>query len=53
MGFRVIIDGNAFYEIDEDCMKHREEKEGAIARSREVPETELKKCEGNRNTERR
>ncbi|MDO4323639.1 MAG: hypothetical protein Q4C61_14025 [Lachnospiraceae bacterium] len=26
MGFRVVMDGNAFYEIDEDCMKRRQEE---------------------------
>ena len=27
MGFRVVIDGNAFYEIDEDCLKQKEQRE--------------------------
>lgn len=27
MKTRIIIDGNAFYEIDEECMKSRKEKE--------------------------
>lgn len=27
MGFRVVIDGNAFYEIDEDCLRQKEQGE--------------------------
>lgn len=27
MGFRVVIDGNAFYEIDEDCLRQKEQRE--------------------------
>lgn len=27
MKTRLIIDGNAFYEVDEECMKRKEEKE--------------------------
>ena len=27
MATRLVIEGNAFYEIDEDCMKRRDQKE--------------------------
>lgn len=27
MGFFVVRDGNAFYEIDEDCLKRKKEEE--------------------------
>ena len=27
MASRIVIDGNAFYEIDEDCMKRKREKQ--------------------------
>ncbi len=27
MATRLVIEGNAFYEIDEDCMKRREQRE--------------------------
>ena len=40
MGFRVVMDGNAFYEIDEDCMKRRKKAEG--------PEQEKREIAGNR-----
>lgn len=35
MGFRVVIDGNAFYEIDEDCLKQKEQREALEWEERE------------------
>ena len=35
MGFRVVIDGNAFYEIDEDCLKQKEQREALEREERE------------------
>ncbi len=52
MGSHTVIDGNAFYEIDEDCMqkkqreqKQKEEKEAkekASSPEKKMPYTELK-----------
>ena len=52
MGSRLIIDGNAVYEIDEDCIRERREKEFKRGRegagSSRIQETEGRnyKCRG-------
>ena len=38
---RIIIDGNAFYEIDEECVRRKQEKEAE--KQRQIEKTEQKK----------
>ena len=35
MASRIVIDGNAFYEIDEDCMRRKKKREEQAARQTE------------------
>ena len=44
---QIIIDGNAFYEIDEDCMRRKQEKAAAAQQRIENREQE-KRIWGNR-----
>lgn len=50
MATRLIIDGNAVYEIDEDCLKNRQKKENGrrMVRGQEASGGERKR----KNTER-
>ena len=34
MASRTVIDGNAFYEIDEECMRHRENERRRMEQQR-------------------
>ena len=38
MKTRLIIDGNAFYEVDEECMERKEKEEGQRKREAEKSE---------------
>ena len=36
MASRIVIDGNAFYEIDEDCTRYQKERQKRESESREL-----------------
>ena len=47
MGRRLVIDGNAVYEVDEECMLRKQEEEKRKTEENEgSPEEEAKKREG-------
>lgn len=48
MASRIVIDGNAFYEIDEDCVRRRKERERRKRRERERQEHIARKTQRGR-----
>lgn len=48
MASRIVIDGNAFYEIDEDCVRRRRERERRKRRERERQEHIARKAQRGR-----
>ena len=48
MASRIVSDGNAFYEIDEDCVRRRRERERRKRRERERQEHIARKAQRGR-----
>lgn len=48
MRTRIVLEGNAFYEIDEDCMEKKQEEERKRAERKEAenPDLDFKKNKG-------
>ena len=46
MASRIVIDGNAFYEIDEDCMKRKREKQSREQENRQVEQAQRSRERG-------
>lgn len=44
---KIVIDGNAFYEIDEDCMKKRQERREKEQERNDIKRRENKKESGS------
>lgn len=49
MGFRVVREGNAFYEIDEDCVSRKEKNEENDSHKTDMPGREEGVQESRRN----